>query len=248
MFPTTSINMLGMMAKYSPVMPFAKDVNELAFQKISDLAPSTMRERLVKRELADASTPDVEVVNRYKRLVAETRGRKAVGTLAIMYAAGTFMNDGITGDGVYKEDVRRNDETYSKPRRSVAVPGGGWVSYDGLGPVSDFIALTATVMENSTMLGETATANWLNKLGFIVSATITERSVLANIEPMMGILNGNAPSIERIAAGTANSIIPLAGQRAEWGRFLGKATKETEKEFIDYMLSLIHISEPTRPY
>ncbi len=233
MFPTTSINMLGMFSQYSPVWPFAKDINILSSTK--NVSPQLMRDRLIKRQLADAATPDTEVLNRYKRLVAETRGKKAVGTLAVTYGSIAFMNDGITGDGVYKDEVRRNNEVYGKPRRSIQIAPGVWKSYDGLGPVSDWIALTVSIMENGTMLGETATANFLNKAGYIVSASITEKSVLSNVEPLMGILNGNGPSIDRIAAGVVNSMIPLAGQRAEWARFMGEATKETKKEFIDYM-------------
>ena len=233
MFPTTSINMLGMFSQYSPIFPFAKDINLIADVKTVD--PQRMKEILVNRKLADAATPDAEVLTRYKRLVAELRGKKAVGTLAVSYGAFTFMNDGITGDGVYKEEVRRNNEVFRKPRRSIQIAPNLWKSYDGLGPVSDWIALTVTIMENATMLGETATANWLNKVGYVVGSSITEKSVLANVEPMMGILNGNAPSIERLAASVANSMIPLAGQRAEWARWIGAGTKETKKEFLDYM-------------
>ena len=233
MFPTTSANMVGMVGQYSPILPFAKDVNILSSTK--NVSPDTMRERLMNRKLADAATPDTEVLTRYKRLVAETRGKKAVGSLAVMYGVYTFMNDGITGDGVYKEDVRRNNEVYGKPPRSIQIAPGVWKSYDGLGPVSDWIAMTVTIMENATMLGDTAVSNWLNIAAYTIGASITEKSVLANVEPAMGILQGNEGSIDRLAASVVNSMIPLAGQRAEWGRFLGKATKETNKNFIDYM-------------
>ena len=235
MFPTTSVNMIGMMAQYSPIRPFAKDVNEITGQPIRNLTIDMMREKLVTRELADASTPAEEVLNRYKRLRAEIKGKQAVGTLAVGAGTAAFMSDRITGDGVYEENVNRNEEELRIPRRSVQLTDDTWISYDGLGPVSDWIALVVTIAENGTMLGDTATANFLNKAGFILASSVTERSVLSNVEPLLGIMNGNGASIAKLSAGVANSMIPLAGQRSEWGRWIGEGTKETQKEFLDYM-------------
>ena len=235
MFPTTSMNMIGMFNKYSPISVFAKDVNDLAFKKLKDFDVETMRDMLTVRKLATKATKDDEVIKKFSRLQAETRGRKAVGTLAIGYGVTSYMNDAITGDGVYNEQVRRVNEDLRVPKRSIKLPTGEYLSYDGLGPVSDWIAMTVTVLENSTMLGETATENFLNKAGYVLSASITEKSVLSQVEPLLGIMNGNGPSAARIAASLANSVIPLAGQRAEWGRLMGEGTKEIEKDFIDYM-------------
>ena len=108
-----------------------------------------------------------------------------------MSAVGLFMNDRITGNGHYdrqKQRVRRDMDW--KPR-SIKAPGGNWVSYDNLGPFTDWLALTADIMDNFDSLDERNLVTSLNAMGFILAASITDKSMLAGIEPLYDIADGN---------------------------------------------------------
>jgi hypothetical protein len=104
-----------------------------------------------------------------------------------------------------------------------------------LGPISDFLALTADVMDNF----DTVTANDLettiNKLGFLLSANLTNKSMLAGIEPMNDVLAGNPAALNRWAASFGSSLAPLSGARNELGRLMAPQLREVDMEFTQLL-------------
>ena len=50
-------------------------------------------------------------------------------------------------------------------------------------------------MDNSDVLGEGDVAQMLSAAGFVLSASITDKSMLAGIEPLYDILSGNPAAL-----------------------------------------------------
>ena len=79
--------------------------------------------------------------------------------------------------------------TLDLPKRSVKDPvTGNWVSYDNLGPVSDWVAMTVTFMENFGSLDGADKSKWLSMAAHSLSATITEKTMLPALEPLLAAL------------------------------------------------------------
>ena len=70
------------------------------------------------------------------------------------------------------------------------------------------------------------------KLSFILGASITDRSVLANLEPLGDIFNGNPTAAARWASNFGNALLPLGGQRNELGRIMFPMLKEFEDDDV----------------
>ena len=237
MFPRTSFNMLEMFDKYSPVSVFVRDANEVAFTRNIDLFPEAkMRDILMSKGIISKSTPFEEVLQRFKLFQAETRGRKAIGTLAIGTGITMAMQGKITGYGVTNEEVQRNRELLGIPKLSIFdSESNEYVSYEGLGPITDIVAAVATIYENMDTLGTANTEQQLAKLSMIIGSSITDRSVLKNIENLFTVFRADGKGLQRVLAQFANGVVPLAGQRAEWGRFTGQALKEHNKTFTELL-------------
>lgn len=242
MFPRTSANMIAMFDKYSPIGAFAKDINDFTgirpfgITKLSEVPPERMKELLVNRGLVEPNASQAQILEVFARTRAEYRGRRAIGMFATLSGLYAVSQGNLTGDGVYKENVRFTNDKLGNPKRSVKLVGTDkWVSYEGLGPVSDWIATLATVWENAHYLGEAPTEKLINKLMYSLAASITNRSVLSEVEPITGILNGNGPSFNKLVANVINMTVPFSGLRAEFGRILGEGTQATSRELADYL-------------
>jgi hypothetical protein len=231
MFPRTSVNILDMANKHSPISIFAKEYNEIAYKPLSNFTIDEVESILTKRGLP----VDENMMDTFNTLRAEVRGRKAVGTITMMTAAGMFLNGGLRGNGHYdKERNRVRQELGWKPRTYKGWDGK-WYSYDGLGPISDFLALTADVMDNFDSITENDLETTINKLGFIISGNLTNKSMLAGIEPMNDVLAGNPAALNRWAASFASSLAPLSGARNELGRLMAPSLRELDMEFTQLL-------------
>ena len=238
LFPTTGINMIDMGGKYGPWQPFQRDVNELAYGKLSDLLADEVRvDELLRARGFDVSNMDtVAKQNKIADLKYMTRGRKAAGALAISGATMLFMNDRLRGDGLYDKEAQasrvKNSDWKSRTYQGL---DGKWHSYAGLGPLADWMAFVANVGDNFDMLGEAATEKFLSKATFVLSASITDRTGLSSMRPLMDILSGNEGALQRWSAGFVNSLGPLAGQRGEWSRIFSEGMLEVENDFMSHL-------------
>jgi hypothetical protein len=146
------------------------------------------------------------------------------------------MTDRITGDGLYdKESQMSRQKNSNWQKRSIKGLDGKWYSYEGLGPIADWIALAANVGDNFDMLGEARVENFFSKLGFVFGASVTDRTGLSTIKPLLDILSGNEGALTRWSAGFINSLGPLASQRGEWSRILSEGLKEVESDFMSQL-------------
>jgi hypothetical protein len=226
MFPRTSANMIAMANKFSPVSIFMDDVNKLA----NPFAKHTREE--IQEILTSKGIPyDNYAMQNFQALKRETLGRKAIGTLTVTGAVGLFLNDRLRGNGHFdKERQRVRNELDYKPRTYKGWDGK-WYTYDGLGPISDWLALTADVMDNFDSVTENDLETMLNKMGFILSANLTNKSMLAGLEPMNDVLSGNPAALSRWASSFASAFVPLSGARNELGRIIAPQLRELDMEF-----------------
>jgi hypothetical protein len=238
MFPTTGMNIIDIGGKYGPWQPFQRDVNELAYVKLDDLLANEDRvDELLRARNFDVDNMDsLAKQNKIADLKYMTRGRKAIGGLAVSGAVGLIMNDRLRGDGLYDKEAQLSRVKNSdwKPR-TIKGMDGKWYSYEALGPLADWMAFVANIADNFDMLGEAATEKFLSKAMFVLSASITDRTGLSSVRPLMDILSGNEGALERWAAGFVNSLGPLAGQRGEWSRIFSEGLLEVENTFVDHL-------------
>ena len=239
MFPTTGMNLIDIGGKYNPLWtPFQRDVNELAFTKLDDLLGNEERidELLRARNINVDELDTIAKQNKIADLKYITRGRKAIGGLAVTSAIGLAFQDRIRGDGLYdKETQRAREKQTNWKARTIKGLDGKWYSYEALGPLADWVAFVANVADNFDMLGEAATEKYFEKAAFVLGASVTDRTGLSTLRPLMDILSGNEGALQRWGAGFVNSLGPLAGQRSEWSRIFSEGLRELDNDFFSYL-------------
>ena len=70
------------------------------------------------------------------------------------------------------------------------------------------------------------------KLAFILGASLTDRSMLSDIEPLFGILSGNENARARWTGNMTNALFPMAGLRNEIGKNMYGMLREVETNDI----------------
>jgi hypothetical protein len=236
MFPTTGMNIVDIMAKYNPLMtPFQRDINELAFTPLDQLLahPEHVDDLLRKRNIDISQMDEVAKANKIADLKYITRGRKAMGGIAVVATGYGVLNGRIRGDGLYDKEAQRAREKMTNWKgRTYMGLDGNWHSYEWLGPLADWVALVANVHDNFDMLGEAALERLREKSAFVLSAAITDRTGLSTLKPLLDMLGGDESAMDRWAGGFLNSLGPLAGQRGEWSRAFSEGLLETETDIL----------------
>ena len=227
MFPRTSANMITMTNKFSPISLFLEDYNKLALPGQKFTADE------IQRILKSKGLPVTEEA--FNNLRAEIRGRKAIGTATIMGAGWLFMNDRLHGNGHFDKERQRVRRQLNWQPRSYKGWDGKWYSYDGLGPMADFLALTADIMDNFDSVSDSDLETTLNKMGFLLAANLTNKSMLAGLEPMNDVLTGNPAAMSRWASNFASSLVPLSGFRNELGKVIAPQLREVDQEFFQLL-------------
>ena len=90
-------------------------------------------------------------------------------------------------------------------------------------------------MDNFDSVTEADLATNLNKMGFILAANLTDKSMLAGLEPMNDVLRGNPAAMSRWAASFASSLAPFSGARNELGRLMSPELREVDMEFLQLL-------------
>ena len=233
MFPRTSMNMALFAGSHNPLglLPASKFQNAVhqfsrPFEK---MALEDVEKLLTTRGLPYDSS-NIEVV--YNNIRAEMKGRKAIGALSVFTAGGMFMNDRLRGNGHFDKETQRVRRDANWQPKTYKGLDGRWYSYADLGPVSDWMALTADVMDN--LVDGTLTPqdgqDLMNKMGFILSASVTSKSLMAGLEPMNDVFAGNPAALARWGASFGSGLAPLSGLRNDLSRLMTPQLKEMEQE------------------
>ena len=231
LFNKTPVNMLQLFGTHNPVGLFVNQLN--AFSLPFEQMPINKGEELLSSR---GIAMDEFAEQNYSAIRAELKGRKAIGALATMSAAGLFMNDRITGNGHYDRQKQRLRRDADWKPRSIKAPGGNWVSYDNLGPFGDWLALTADIMDNFDRLDEGSITQNLSAMGFILSASVTDKSMLAGIEPLYDMLSGNPAAINRWASSfLPSTVLRGSSQLAELTRLISPELRVVEENLFAMM-------------
>ena len=230
LFTKTPLNMAQYFGTHNPIGAFIDTFN--AFDKpFNSMSGPEVEQLLAARGIK--YTPET-IQSVYETTRAELKGRKAIGALSVMGAVGLFMNDSITGDGLYDKEKQRLRRDANWQKRSIRVPGGGWVSYDGIPGVSDWVALTVNIMDNFDTLNSAELSENLRAAGFVLSATIADKSMLAALEPLNDVVRGDVGAINRWTSSFATSaMMPGSSLMGEFGRLITANKKELENNFFD---------------
>jgi len=227
MFPKTSTNMMRFAGSHNPLGIFVKDWN--AFK----LPIDQMDENVVRELLSSRGIPiDENAAAAYNTIRAELKGRKAIGTLSVVGASVLFTQDRLTGNGIYDKTRQRTRRELGWKPKSYKGLDGKWYSYENLGPFTDWLALTADVMDNFVdgTLDEPTAELMFNKMGFLLSANLTDKSFTAGLEPLGDVLSGNPAAAQRWAGSFGSALLPGSGFRNEFARLLTPQLKEVDQD------------------
>ena len=229
MFPKTSINMMRFAGSHNPIGAFADQLN--AFQLPFEKMPIDDVKRLLTERGVSTNPDTIEAA--YDTIRAELKGRKAIGTMSVLGAAGLFMSDRITGNGLYDKTRQRVRRELGWTPKSIKGLDGRWYSYENLGPITDWLALTADIMDNFDTLDAPHLEVLLQKSAFLLSANLTDKSFTAGLEPLGDVLSGNVAAMQRWAGTFGSALVPLSGLRNEFARLISPQLKEVEQELSD---------------
>ena len=236
LFTKTPINDLVLTGSYLPHNLFMQELQNFRL-KAGDMGMEQIDTILKGRGFKDGDVTKMSAAQKYAKyqeIRADLYGRAALGNLIVGSAIGLFMTDRLTGNGLadaQKQKLRR--ETGWKPR-SIRLPGGNWVSYDNLGPVTNFFAAIADVADNFEALTPNDIAEQFSKLAFIFSASVTDKSFMAGLEPFIDVARGDVGAINRWTGSfivAANA--PGSSLMAEFSRLLDPGLKEVQATTFD---------------
>lgn len=246
LFTKTPINMFSYMGSHmpNPLKAFVRDVNDFSLE-FADMSQDEVAQLLLSRKIPI----DPETIEQsYNTLRAEMRGRKALGVLSVMGASGLFMSDRITGNGHYDLQKQKARRDFDWKPRSIRLPGGNWVSYDNLGAISDWVALTVDIMDNFDSLRPLAIQENLRAMGFIIGATFTDRSMLAGLEPLMDVLRGDVGAINQWTSSfLPSAVVPGSSQLAEISRLMSPQLKVVENNLASLIANRNPLTKGSLP-
>ena len=234
LYTKTPINIIKFFGSHNPAALLFRQLED--YRLPFDLADKADVERLLTARGVATKDPHLMKME-YTRIRAEMRGRKAIGGFATLLTVGLFLNDSITGDGHYDVEKQRVRRELDWKKRMITLPDGTRVSYDGLGAISDWMAVTANIMDNFDALGEGGVAELLHASGYVISAALTDKTMLSGIEPLYDMLNGNAGAFNRWASSfIPAAMVPGSSQIAELSRLMMPQLKVVE-ERLDAMIA-----------
>ena len=252
LFTKTPINAMAYTLTSNPLGLFINEVGQFS-KKFEDMDGPRVEELLQRRGIQFDQT-NVRAV--YNNLRAELKGRKAIGALAVTGAVGMFMNDRMTGNGLYNKAKQKARREYDWKPRSYRGLDGNWYSYDGLGAISDWMALTIDIMDNGLDFDASGKGTLrpndigenLRAMGFVVGASLTDKSFLSGIEPMMDVLRGDPGAINRWAGSFISSAtLPGASLQAELSRLMYPQLRVVDNNLLALLANRNPVAKASLP-
>ena len=226
LFSRTPANMLSQAWNRSATSMFVGEYN-----KIVGLNGKIHSNHEITEILRSRNIPiDEFAIPRFKQLQAEIKGRVALGQTAVAGAVYLFMNDRITGTGHYDKERRNFRRDMKWQPRSIKGLDGKWYSYAEIGPLADWLSASVDVMDNFDLISSHVFEDFMRKSGFILSASMVNKTSLQGLQPLMDVLSGNPASWNRWLATTTSGFVPMAGMRAELGRLIYPELRVMDEE------------------
>ena len=233
LFQKTAMTALGYTVDHTPIGLFNTELKNFSVP-FENLTQGDVQELLKTKGVY---TDDPRVMEaEYNKFRAITKFRAAAGTTFIASSVGLFMDDRLTGNGTYDSKLNRARRSQGWQPRSVKGPDGKWYSYDGLGALSDLLALTADVMDNGLdggLSGKGMLRNpgeHLKALGYVVAASLTKKSFTAALEPLTDMTENPAAINRWLASFVPAATVPNASMMAEFSRLMYPGLRTVENE------------------
>ena len=231
LFPRAMANVVSLFGKFSPVTAFIGDYKTLVRPGGLDNLPAEAVQKIMQQH-------GLKNRAQLNMLRAEYRGRAAVGTAAVMYALDVWRDGRGRGDGSYDKARQRTRRQLNWENRTIQGDDGNWYSFAWLGPLGDWMALTFNVADNFyDGITENQAEEMFAKLGFVLSASITDKSMFGMMEPLFDMMSGNSSKMKRWAASYASRWTPLYGMQRDIAKIMDPALRELNDEFMDYYLN-----------
>ena len=236
-FPRTTANVIDTFGKWGPAGILASDYRKMwgvtGMKKLSDFTDPEEIADILRRH---GRPVDEFAMESFQMLRYETQGKVALGSLMVTMASFAAIGDRCTGNGHYNKSIQRRRVRSGWKPKSCSVPGTNkQVSYEWMGPIGDWLSLTIDVVDNFDSISTSAQEDILNKLAFVFGSAFTNRSVLAPIEPLFDILQGNGAAASRFIASFGNDLVPLGGLRNELGKILYPELRQIRSELQEHL-------------
>tara|TARA_B100000029_G_C17487615_1_gene927901 strand:- start:13 stop:1335 length:1323 start_codon:yes stop_codon:yes gene_type:complete len=203
---------------------YAELLGPFGVKRIEEFDPKDIQEILAKRGMDMSGDP----IAKFKHLRNKVRGRVATGNLAVMGAWMLFTQDRIRGNGHWDRQVQKVRDSQGYQRKTYQGLDGKWHSYEWMGPVGDWLAFTVDTLDNFDSISTTTLEQMGKKMAFILGASITNKSLLGDIEPLFNIIKGDGNAWARWGGAVTNAMFPLSGLRNELGKNMYGMLREVE--------------------
>ena len=155
------------------------------------------------------------------------KGRMAMGNTIIGMGTIAAATGLMTGD--YPMDKESRDLWKLNKIQPYSFKfGNTYVSYKDIEPFNTLFALTANVVNNSHVLGEDLRDEWLEKAVFMTTAVIVDKSMLAGVEDLAGVLSADTAGgkLKYTGAKFLRAHLPYSGLMASLGSLMDANKKE----------------------
>lgn len=245
LFTKTRLNDIVVAQQRTPIgfltnqlMKFKHPAKDMPGKTVEQL----LKERGVKIE------PGMDPRRKYDEIRKELLGRKAMGMLYVMTALGLVFSDRLHGNGNYNRQVQRTRREAGWKPVSIVGPDGVQVSYDNLGPFTNWLALIGDIADHADSLAPNDVGQLLKKTAFIIASSITEKANMAALEPLTDVLTGNISEMNKWAASFLTSAtVPGNSQLAEISRLMDPGLKEVELELHQLIMNRNPITKGLLP-
>jgi len=212
LFARTGVNGLALTAKHTPGFNFlVKEFNDIA--------------RATPDNLTDVAKYGITSAAELANAKALQTGRLAMGSGVVFMASQSFMSGNLTGNGPTDRSKRQMWLDAGWIPRSIKL-GDVWVSYDAIEPFNQILSIIADVGDNSLLMGEEWTEDYLQKTALVIAQGLASKSYLAGMQQFTELFSGKPGQGERIAASLLNNTVPLGSLRNEIGKLFTPHTRE----------------------
>ena len=230
MFPRTGFSVAQYFGSHSPVniwhkelAKFPKPFHEMPFEKVKKL----LEERGIK--------PNQHMEAQYNDIYYKLKGRKVIGGFLTGLGLIAAQKGICRGYGHYDKGVQKTRTDNNWKPLTCKNPNGGYTSYNGYGPITDFVALTTTIYDNADLLEEHTLQNLTEKLQYVASAAIINKTTLRDMAGMIDALTGNVAELTKLGTEYANKFVPLSGDRKRFAEIMDNGIKNVKQEFDDIL-------------
>jgi hypothetical protein len=228
-----------MFAKYSPLGMISKDFWDLV--KYGDQPPLQHVQEVLSKKGIQFDENAMQTFNQMRR---EAKGRIAVGSLSVVGISTMFSEDRLRGTGHWDKERQRVRTDNGWTSKTFLGADGKWHSYEWMGPVGDWISIVADIRDNFDLISTAKSEKMIEKMGYILASAITDRSLMAQVEPLGDIMAGNGAAANRFAANMINGAVPMGGLRNTFSRLMTEGMKEVDNELTELIRNKNNYLDP----